>query len=94
MRLLCRDGQEIVQYYCKWQGLPYERCTWENEDLIAPKFQNEIDEYMTRRDSRHVPSPVFRRVSPTDYVKLNTQPEWVTGGTVRRAAKTRIVVWC
>ena len=76
------SAREVAQYYCKWQGLPYSQCTWEDAAAIQPKFQNEIDDYMTRRDSRHVPSPVFRRPVPADYVRLSEQPHWVAGGEV------------
>ncbi|XP_061347371.1 uncharacterized protein LOC133292902 [Gastrolobium bilobum] len=40
-RLIWRQGQEIPQVLVKWEGLPLEDCTWEDEftimDLVAGK---------------------------------------------------------
>lgn len=43
-------------YLCKWQGLPYSECSWEDGALIAKKFQKCIDDYMTRNQSKTIPS--------------------------------------
>ena len=84
-------GRDRTQYFCKWQGLPYNQCTWEDADTIRGKFQAEIDDYMARRDSRHVPALVFRRVNSGDFVKLPSQPDWVHGGEVRGARPGPVV---
>lgn len=42
-------------YLCKWQGLPYSECSWEDGALIARKFQKCIDEYMCRNQSKTIP---------------------------------------
>lgn len=42
-------------YYCKWQGLPYSECSWEDGALIAKKFQSRIDEYFSRNQSKTTP---------------------------------------
>lgn len=42
-------------YYCKWQGLPYSECSWEDGALIAKKFQARIDEYFSRNQSKTTP---------------------------------------
>uniref|UniRef100_A0A287CU64 Chromodomain helicase DNA binding protein 2 n=2 Tax=Sciuridae TaxID=55153 RepID=A0A287CU64_ICTTR len=31
------------EYLCKWMGLPYSECSWEDEALIGKKFQSCID---------------------------------------------------
>lgn len=46
------SGQE---YYCKWKGLPYAECTWEDGALISDIYQDEIDNYMYRNDSDCIP---------------------------------------
>ena len=86
VRLACvrTTSKGRTQYFCKWQGLPYNQCTWEDADVISGKFQAEINDYIVRRDSRHVPSPTFRRVNPSDFVKLDKQPDWIQGGEVTR----------
>lgn len=43
-------------YLCKWQGLPYSECSWEDGALIAKKFQRCIDDYMSRHQSKTIPS--------------------------------------
>lgn len=42
-------------YLCKWQGLPYSECSWEDGALIAKKFQKCIDDYMSRNQSKTIP---------------------------------------
>ncbi|RXN11828.1 chromodomain-helicase-DNA-binding 1 [Labeo rohita] len=42
-------------YLCKWQGLPYSECSWEDGALIARKFQKCIDEYMSRNQCKTIP---------------------------------------
>ena len=44
------------EYLCKWKGLPYSECTWEDSSLIADQFQNEIDMFLSRNESDCVPS--------------------------------------
>jgi hypothetical protein len=79
-------GREQNEYLCKWQGLPYNQCTWETMGAIRPQAQAAIDDYLTRRDSAHVPSAVFRRPQRSDFVPMRTQPDWVQGGEVRMNA--------
>lgn len=43
-------------YLCKWQGLSYSECSWEDGALIAKKFQKCIDDYMSRHQSKTIPS--------------------------------------
>lgn len=43
-------------YLCKWQGLSYSECSWEDGALIARKFQKCINEYMSRNQCKTIPS--------------------------------------
>ena len=43
-------------YLCKWQGLPYSDCTWEDGELISRKFKDCIEKYHARAKSNRVPS--------------------------------------
>lgn len=59
----CRAGHSnqksaagYPDYLCKWQGLPYSECSWEDGALIAKKFQRCIDDYMSRHQSKTIPS--------------------------------------
>ncbi|KAK2118142.1 transcriptional regulator [Saguinus oedipus] len=47
-RIIAHSNQKSAagypDYYCKWQGLPYSECSWEDGALISKKFQPCIDE--------------------------------------------------
>ncbi|XP_023210874.1 LOW QUALITY PROTEIN: chromodomain-helicase-DNA-binding protein 1-like [Centruroides sculpturatus] len=49
-----------TDYFCKWEGLPYSECTWEDGNLICQKFQSKIDEYNNRQKSQKIPSKVCK----------------------------------
>ncbi|XP_067119444.1 chromodomain-helicase-DNA-binding protein 1 isoform X4 [Centruroides vittatus] len=49
-----------TDYFCKWEGLPYSECTWEDGNLICHKFQSKIDEYNNRQKSQKIPSKVCK----------------------------------
>ena len=42
-------------YLCKWQGLSYSECSWEDGALIGRKFQRCIDDYLSRNHSKNIP---------------------------------------
>lgn len=44
------------EYLCKWMGLPYAECTWEDGALIGIKFQSCIDSFNNRNVSKTMPS--------------------------------------
>ncbi|KAH0628109.1 hypothetical protein JD844_008841 [Phrynosoma platyrhinos] len=58
-RIIAHSNQKSAagypDYYCKWQGLPYSECSWEDGALIAKKFQSRIDEYFSRNQSKTTP---------------------------------------
>lgn len=47
---------EGTEYLVKWCGLPYSDCTWEEEHLIARRFQDKIDAYHARRANTKIPT--------------------------------------
>lgn len=49
-----------MDYLCKWDGLPYSDCTWEDGNLIKRKFQHVIDQYHARQKSQKIPSKVCK----------------------------------
>ncbi|KAJ8287325.1 hypothetical protein GJAV_G00050250 [Gymnothorax javanicus] len=51
-----KSAAGFPDYLCKWQGLSYSECSWEDGALIARKFQKCIDDYMTRNQSKSIPS--------------------------------------
>ncbi|KAF4790643.1 hypothetical protein TURU_138636 [Turdus rufiventris] len=58
-RIIAHSNQKSAagypDYYCKWQGLPYSECSWEDGALIGKKFQARIDEYFSRNQSKTTP---------------------------------------
>ncbi|KAL5484394.1 hypothetical protein EMCRGX_G020886 [Ephydatia muelleri] len=50
------DGQSQQEYLCKWRGLPYSECTWEDSSLIADRFLEQIDSFLCRNQAETVPS--------------------------------------
>lgn len=71
---------EQMDYLCKWEGLPYSDCTWEDGNLIKKKFQHMIDQYHVRQKSQKIPSKVCKvlKVRPK-FQPLKTQPSYVGG---------------
>ncbi|KAG2466975.1 CHD1 protein, partial [Polypterus senegalus] len=59
-RIISHSNQKSAagypDYLCKWQGLPYSECSWEDGALISRKFQKFIDDYMSRNQSKTIPS--------------------------------------
>lgn len=45
-----------VDYLCKWLGLPYGECTWEDGSLTSKYFQEKIDAYLNRERSDKTPT--------------------------------------
>uniref|UniRef100_A0A8C9MUX2 DNA helicase n=1 Tax=Serinus canaria TaxID=9135 RepID=A0A8C9MUX2_SERCA len=67
-------------YYCKWQGLPYSECSWEDGALIAKKFQARIDEYFSRNQSKTTPFKDCKVLKQRPrFVALKKQPSYIGG---------------
>lgn len=66
------------EYLCKWEGLPYSDCTFEEGSLIHKKFQAKIDEYYVRQKSLNTPSKLCRALKARPkFVPLKSQPDYV-----------------
>ena len=50
---------------CKWVGLPYSECTWEDSDLIRRLCQNKVDQYQARLKCQRIPSRLSKVCSDT-----------------------------
>uniref|UniRef100_A0A673I9Y0 Chromodomain-helicase-DNA-binding protein 1-like n=1 Tax=Sinocyclocheilus rhinocerous TaxID=307959 RepID=A0A673I9Y0_9TELE len=65
-------------YLCKWQGLPYFECSWEDGALIARKFQKCIDEYMSRNQCKTIPSRECKVLKQRPrFVPMKKQPPYI-----------------
>uniref|UniRef100_A0A672L0M4 Chromodomain-helicase-DNA-binding protein 1-like n=1 Tax=Sinocyclocheilus grahami TaxID=75366 RepID=A0A672L0M4_SINGR len=65
-------------YLCKWQGLPYFECSWEDGALIGRKFQKCIDEYMSRNQCKTIPSRECKVLKQRPrFVPMKKQPPYI-----------------
>ncbi|XP_043919808.1 chromodomain-helicase-DNA-binding protein 1 [Protopterus annectens] len=81
-RIIAHSNQKSAagypDYFCKWQGLPYSECSWEDGALIARKFQARIDEYLSRNQSKTIPSRDCKVLKQRPrFVALKTQPGYI-----------------
>lgn len=49
------DGAGL-DYYCKWESLPYSDATWEDSSLISKRWPQKIEEFKEREESKRTPS--------------------------------------
>lgn len=92
-----------VEYFCKWNGLNYEHCTWETHDkLIEQKEKPKIEAFRQREAEAKFPykSAVYARHSRPKFKKLHADPPYVveTGGELKEFQLTGLnwlsYLWC
>ncbi|KAM6303835.1 chromodomain-helicase-DNA-binding protein 2 [Podargus strigoides] len=68
------------EYLCKWMGLPYAECSWEDEALISKKFQQCIDSFNNRNNSKTIPTRDCKVLKQRPrFVALKKQPSYIGG---------------
>uniref|UniRef100_A0A4W6CNF3 Chromodomain helicase DNA binding protein 2 n=1 Tax=Lates calcarifer TaxID=8187 RepID=A0A4W6CNF3_LATCA len=66
------------EYLCKWMGLPYSECSWEDGALVRKKFQHCIDSFTNRNSSKTVPSKDCKVLKQRPrFVALKKQPSYI-----------------
>uniref|UniRef100_A0A674E7D9 Chromodomain helicase DNA binding protein 2 n=1 Tax=Salmo trutta TaxID=8032 RepID=A0A674E7D9_SALTR len=66
------------EYLCKWMGLPYSECSWEDGALLGKKFQHCIDCFTNRNSSKTVPSKDCKVLKQRPrFVALKNQPLYI-----------------
>lgn len=45
-----------IDYFCKWESLPYAEATWEDSNLVLRKWPDKITAFQEREDSKNTPS--------------------------------------
>ncbi|XP_034391001.1 chromodomain-helicase-DNA-binding protein 2 isoform X3 [Cyclopterus lumpus] len=66
------------EYLCKWMGLPYSECSWEDGALIGKKYQHCIDSFMNRNSSKTFPSKDCKVLKQRPrFVPLKKQPSYI-----------------
>lgn len=91
-----------MEYFCKWQGLTYEHCTWESVDEIKPIAKDLIAEFNKREKEAKFPyrSASYPRDKRPDFVKITKDPDYVsqTGGELKDFQLTGLnwlaYLWC
>uniref|UniRef100_A0A672L281 Chromodomain-helicase-DNA-binding protein 1-like n=1 Tax=Sinocyclocheilus grahami TaxID=75366 RepID=A0A672L281_SINGR len=78
MLLPIKSAAGYPDYLCKWQGLPYFECSWEDGALIGRKFQKCIDEYMSRNQCKTIPSRECKVLKQRPrFVPMKKQPPYI-----------------
>ncbi|KAL4601687.1 chromodomain-helicase-DNA-binding protein 2-like [Arapaima gigas] len=68
------------EYLCKWMGLPYAECSWEDGALIGKKFQLCIDSFNHRNTCKTIPSKDCKVLKQRPrFVTLKKQPSYIGG---------------
>ncbi|CAI5792685.1 chromodomain-helicase-DNA-binding protein 2 isoform X1 [Podarcis lilfordi] len=68
------------EYLCKWMGLSYADCSWEDEALISKKFQHCIDSFNSRNNSKTMPTRDCKVLKQRPrFVALKKQPAYIGG---------------
>uniref|UniRef100_A0A8C0YC90 Chromodomain helicase DNA binding protein 1 n=1 Tax=Cyprinus carpio carpio TaxID=630221 RepID=A0A8C0YC90_CYPCA len=76
--LVSKSAAGYPDYLCKWQGLSYFECSWEDGALIARKFQKCIDEYMSRNQCKTIPSRECKVLKQRPrFVPMKKQPHYI-----------------
>ncbi|KAM8891320.1 chromodomain-helicase-DNA-binding protein 2 isoform 1-T2 [Spinachia spinachia] len=66
------------EYLCKWMGLPYSECSWEDGALVGRKFQHCIDSFINRNSSKCVPSKDCKVLKQRPrFSPLKKQPSYI-----------------
>lgn len=72
---------DVNDYYVKWCCLPYSDCTWEEETLLAKKWQHKIDEFYARIEFDCLPLRHNKHGSArAKFTQLKEQPSYLGGG--------------
>jgi chromodomain-helicase-DNA-binding protein 1 len=76
-----------VEYFCKWNGLYYEHCTWETQADINPIAMPQIEAYREREAQAQFPykSVQYHRHDRPAFSKITKDPEYLasTGGQLK-----------
>ncbi|KAH6913789.1 SNF2 family N-terminal domain-containing protein [Coprinopsis sp. MPI-PUGE-AT-0042] len=82
-----RDIGADMEYFCKWQGLNYEHCTWEAQKDINPIGKEQIAAYRQREAEAKFPykSQQYSRHNRPKFKKIEQDPEYIrsTGGSLK-----------
>lgn len=69
-----------VEYFCKWNGLNYDHCTWELQKDVNPIAKQQIEAYRTREMEAKFPykSAVYSRYGRPAFARMDKEPDFIT----------------
>ncbi|KAG7259566.1 hypothetical protein CRUP_005669 [Coryphaenoides rupestris] len=71
------------EYLCKWMGLPYVECSWEDGALIKKKFPTCVAGFDNRNSCKTVPSKDCKVLKQRPrFVALKDQPDYIGSETL------------
>lgn len=79
-RIIAKNIKEdgSVEYFCKWESLPYAEATWEDESLVTKKWSQKIEEFNDREMSRTSPSRHSKVLkNRPKFHPIKVQPEYL-----------------
>ncbi|PAA74399.1 hypothetical protein BOX15_Mlig003098g2 [Macrostomum lignano] len=66
-------------YYCKWAGLPYSECSWEDGQLVTKLFLSAVEEYETRLKAQTLPNRNCKALKyRPKFRQLKSQPKYMS----------------
>uniref|UniRef100_A0A1I8G6U5 DNA helicase n=1 Tax=Macrostomum lignano TaxID=282301 RepID=A0A1I8G6U5_9PLAT len=66
-------------YYCKWAGLPYSDCSWEDGQLVTKLFLSAVEEYETRLKAQTLPNRNCKALKyRPKFRQLKSQPKYMS----------------
>ncbi|XP_050313166.1 chromodomain-helicase-DNA-binding protein 1 [Anthonomus grandis grandis] len=69
-----------VDYYIKWESLPYAESTWEDSNLIQKKWPQKIEEFQEREQSSKTPTKHCKVLKyRPKFHEVKEQPEYMMG---------------
>jgi chromodomain-helicase-DNA-binding protein 1 len=91
-----------VDYFCKWECLPYADSTWEDASLVQKKWNSKITEFQERELSKKTPSSHCKVLKyRPKFHHLKSQPDYmgVDRGLLLRDYQMEgvnwlILTWC
>jgi chromodomain-helicase-DNA-binding protein 1 len=97
-----RDGATDMEYFCKWQNLNYEHCTWELQSDVNPIAKEEIAAYRQREAEAKFPykSTNHAKTGRPPFQKIIKDPDYIqeTGGQLKDFQLTGLnwlaYIWC
>jgi len=82
-----RESTEHTEYLCKWTGLNYEHCTWEEQSELRHIAKTQIEGYRAREAEAKFPykSTQYPRHQRPSFQKIVKDPDYIsqTGGQLK-----------